>query len=127
MKKIILIILAGLFCSTAYGAEVVIFEGIPLVRNLSSVNSTANQKMSKTEQRGYKVIITKKDGEYIWLSQERRALKYRTNRVYHFFVADRGDYIRIAPNPEGGYLYMEHLTDGFNIITHWGVGDKFEP
>ena len=126
MKRIIMIILTSMFCSVAYGGEGVVFEGTPLVKNSSSVEGSLNQQMSESEKQSYKVVITKEDNKYIWLSRERRVLKHESSGIYDYFLTDRGDYIRIAQNPDGGYLYMEHLTDGFKIITYWGVGDKFE-
>jgi len=111
MRKMILIFIM-LFCLLVEigQAETIVFEGTPLVRNLSSAEETKNEQIQGESQINYKLIISKEGDEYIWFSREKKKLTRIRSGAFDYFVNPEGSgYIKIAKDENGKYLYMEHM------------------
>ena len=109
-------------------SETIVFEGIPLVKNSSSIENSLNEQVSGEEQINYKLIITKKGKDYMWFSREKKKLVHSKNGVFDYFVNPEGSgYIKIAKTSNGKYLYLEHMSIGLQTVTYWGVAEEFKP
>lgn len=129
MRKISLILIMLVYFLVGIGqAETIVFEGIPLVRNSSSMEESRNEQVQGENQVNYKLIIRKKGDEYIWFSREKKKLTYIQSGAFDYFVnPDGSGYMKIVKGENGKYLYMEHMSIGLQTITYWGVSEKFEP
>ena len=100
---------------------VVIISGLPIKKDMSDIEGTAQTELSKNEQWNYRLEIIKKGRKYYWASRENRELLFRKSEKFYNFVEPNGaGYIRVVKT-EKGVLYMEHLTVGLKNITYWGV------
>ncbi|MFQ5801643.1 MAG: hypothetical protein ACE5JQ_01945 [Candidatus Methylomirabilales bacterium] len=122
--------------------EVIVFKGIPVVRVTSDSESTKREELTASQQREFQLLITKRNGEYIWASRsggpegfQTTSLAHFQGGIFHFFVAPTSGFIKILdanllgelrdPNtPE--YLYYEVLTVGLSTITYWGWGEALD-
>lgn len=129
MEKLCFMISLFMFLSSNVRAEMIVFEGTPIIKNVANPAETFNQPVKGEEQINYKLIITKEGDNYIWFSREKNKLKHNNDGYFDYFVREnRSDYIKIGIAPEGSlhkYLYIEHLTDGMKTITYWGYADEF--
>ena len=120
----LLIFLFCFFSFEAYGQDIV-FVGLPVVKNTASHEKSENETLDNKGQLTYKLTILREGGQYYWNSRDNKPLEYKQNGPFHYFYEPLGgSYIKIMQAEKGKYLYMEHLSLGFNAVTYWGGGSK---
>lgn len=112
-----------------------VLDARPTVKVESGEGATSRSVLSESERTKYRVIITKRDGQYFWTSREERELVYRPSGAFHTFIDPRGGgYVKIfdadtlpasVRDPGPRFHYMEHLTLWLGTITYWGTADQF--
>ncbi|MFQ5543493.1 MAG: hypothetical protein ACE5FY_03970 [Nitrospiria bacterium] len=133
MKKFYLawLLSAGLFfySNGAARAEVVIMHGIPIIQNRSSKDVTENIKLHSTLQMSNRVLIVKDEGKYYWQTRDRRELVYQKLKKHDLFIDMKtGGYIKVVPQPDGSYVYMEHISiKRLKSFVYWGHVEVYNP
>jgi hypothetical protein len=108
-------------------AKTLILSGLPDIQTKSTVEESVRVEMDSVKKKNHRVIIVKDGDEYIWESRERRKLIRSTQGPFTLFIDPTGGgYIKVALS-EGKMIYMEHLSQGWNTFTYWGVVEHFEP
>lgn len=104
-------------------SEIVVFKGIPVVQNKSSVEESVNFQLSDSQQSESRSIITRKGQKYFWTSRQDRELTRHESGIYTIFLETRGaGYVKVMRSADK-VLYMEHMGLGLETITYWGVAD----
>jgi hypothetical protein len=115
------------FITAVSYSQAIVFQGAPFVKNSSSHEETANEKLEGPGQVMHKLTIIKEDDSYYWGSRDKKPLEYKKNGSFHYFYDPLGaSYIKIFKAEEGKYLYLEHVSLGFKTISYWGGGSKLE-
>lgn len=110
--------------SDGQSASTVVVNGLPMKKVMSDIEGTESVTVSEKERLSYRLLITKKDKQYVWASRENKELIFSQNGAFYDFVEPNGrGYVRVSI-ADGKCLYMEHLTLGFKNITYWGVGEE---
>lgn len=121
---ILFIIVMSFSHSDGQPVSTVIVNGLPMKKVMSDIEGTESTTLSEKERLSYRLLITKKNKKYIWASRENKDLILSKNGAFYDFVEPNGrGYIRVSI-ADGKCLYMEHLTQGFNNITYWGLGEE---
>ena len=101
-----------------------VVNGLPMKKVMSDIEGTESVTVPEKERLSYRLLITKKDKQYVWASRENKELIFSQNGAFYDFVEPNGrGYIRVSI-ADGKCLYMEHLTLGFKNITYWGIGEE---
>lgn len=127
MKKLSVLIVISilLFAQNVYPATTLVVNGLPIVKVMSDIEGTEFMNLSEDESFEYRLMITKKDGKYIWASRENKELLLNQSGLFFYFFNPTGaGYIKIS-KVKGKVFYMEHLTLGFKNITYWGIAKEF--
>lgn len=118
------------FCSSGpVHAETVIMHGIPVIQNRASKDVTENITLHSTQQMSNRVLIVKDDGKYYWQTRDRRELIYQKLKNYDLFIdMATGGYIKVVPQPDGTYVYMEHISiSRLRSFVYWGRIEVYNP
>jgi hypothetical protein len=108
-------------------AKTLILSGIPDIQTRSTPEESVRIEMDSVKKKNHRVLIIKEGDEYIWESRERRKLIRSTQGPLTLFIDPTGGgYIKVAPS-EGKIIYMEHISQGLNTFTYWGIVEHFEP
>ena len=127
MKKIIIFALVAVMLASGCFAESIVLKGYPFVRGEGTPEGSSNTSLTDNVSEEYKVIISKDNGKYYWLSRENKPLLYSRSGIFHLFVnPDGSGYIKVAER-DGKYLYMEHMSLVFGTVTYWGTAEEFKP
>ncbi len=127
MKNVVLVLSLVCLSAAFAGAETVVLDGLPQMKDLSSARETSQVEMTETDRDKYRCRIVKRDGAYYWASRQDKSLLYTQSGEFHTFVEPDGNgYVRVLV-AEGKPYYMEHLTRGLKNITYWGSAESFTP
>lgn len=108
-------------------ARTLILSGTPDIQTKSTVEESVRIEMDSVKKKNHRVIIIKDGDVFYWESRERRKLIRSTQGLFVLFIDPTGGgYIKVVPS-EGKLLYMEHLNQGLNTFTYWGVVEHLEP
>ena len=110
------------FCATlAFGADEVVFGGIPSVR--VDVDGLESVRVELSEQGGkkYECRIVGRGKKYFWASRANRELIRSNSGDYTYFVSPEGTgYVKISLTKGGRFDYMESFTTELKTVTYWG-------
>lgn len=107
--------------------EVLVLNGTPLVQQKGTIENSENYQLSENQKNEYRVLIVKNDDGYFWESRERRPLIKEQSGAFSIFIEPGGaGYIKVIES-NGTFLYMEHMSIGFQTLTYWGVSDNYKP
>jgi len=125
LKKLLLTIL--LIPQIAIATETVVINGLPM-KNCNSGNKGTNcTDLPEEKQNEFRLLITKKNGNYLWTTRNNKKLKLVKSGLINIFTAvDGAGYIRIV-KVGGKVEYMEHLPIALTTVTYWGTATNFEP
>ena len=133
-KKVLLLgLFISIICSSSVLAETIVFEGMPLAQNYTSLEAWNMEGVGGKDRVTHKLVITKETiddvDHYYWFSRGKKELKYSQSGIFHYFVDPKGSgYIKITKgDEESPYFYMEHMNIALEMLTFWGVADKFKP
>lgn len=126
-RFVFVLLFLSFFSVRPAAAKTLILSGAPDIQTKSTVEESVRIEMDSVKKKNHRVIIIKDGEEYIWESRERRKLIRSTHGPFILFIDPTGGgYIKVAPS-EGKMIYMEHLSQGLNTFTYWGVVEHFEP
>jgi len=107
--------------------DVLVFAGTPLIRGTASYDNSSNIELSKDQRKEFRLVIMKTPAGYRWASRENRPLNMKESGNFTHFVEPNGaGYIKIAKSKDR-FLYMEHVSTGFQTHTYWGTAQSFTP
>lgn len=134
MTILVTVFVSALVALTAE-AQTVLDAG-PAVKVESGEGATTRSVLRESERTKYRVIVTKRGGQYFWTSREERELVYQQSGAFYYFIDPRGGgYVKVFDadtlpasmrDPGPRFRYMEHLTLGLSTITYWGMVDQFD-
>lgn len=108
-------------------AKTLILSGAPDIQTKSTVEESVRIEMDSVKKKNHRVIIIKDGDEFYWESREKRKLIRSIQGPFTLFIDPTGGgYIKVTSS-EGKMIYMEHLSQGLNTFTYWGVVEHFEP
>ncbi len=132
MKKIIFLLILTVIAFPLFAQEEVVFTGIPEIKISEGGIERTPENLPLDKATGYKCIITKIDGKYLWTTRENVELTTISSGAYITFLALNGSgYVRII-NPEMKSMtsimgiteekfdYVEHLLIGLKSVTYYG-------
>lgn len=126
-RFIFALLLFSLLSVRPAAAKTLILSGAPDIQTKSTVEESVRIEMDSAKKKNHRVIIIKDGEEYIWESREKRKLIRSTQGPITLFIDPTGGgYIKVLRS-EGKVIYLEHLSQGMNTFTYWGVVEHFEP
>ena len=63
-----------------------VVNGLPMKKVMSDIEGTESVTVSEKERLSYRLLITKKDKQYVWASRENRELIFSQNGAFYDFV-----------------------------------------
>lgn len=109
-------------------AKTLALSGIPDIQTKSTMDETIRIEVDSVKKKGLRVVIVKEGDQYYWETRDRRKLTRTTQgNMILFLDPTGGGYIKVAPTPDGKAIYMEHLSQGLETFTYWGVVEHLEP
>jgi hypothetical protein len=109
----------------SYSASVVVINGLPAVKIMSDIDGTEKVQLTADKALEYRLLITKKDGKYYWVSRNNAELELVQSGAFYYLIARNGaGYVKVSFF-EGKPYYMEHMSLVFQTITYWGVAEEF--
>ena len=116
------------FDLTAFGKAVAV-HGLPIVQTRSSKDATFNVDLDSGQQLSNRLLINKEDGKYYWQTRDNRELTFQKFKGYDLFIdLETGGYIKVVKQPDGRYVYMEHISiEQLKSFTYWGVTVIYDP
>ncbi|MCG3110855.1 MAG: hypothetical protein MCM46_03420 [Candidatus Manganitrophus sp. SB1] len=126
-RFVFVLLLLSFFSVRPAAAKTLILSGAPDIQTKSTVEESVRIEMDSVKKKNHRVIIIKDGDEFYWESREKRKLIRSIQGPFTLFIDPTGGgYIKVAPS-EGKMIYMEHLSQGLNTFTYWGVVEHFEP
>lgn len=126
-RFVFVLLFLSFFSVRPAAAKTLILSGAPDIQTKSTVEESVRIEMDSVKKKNHRVIIIKDGDEYIWESREKRKLIRSIQGPFTLFIDPKGGgYIKVTPS-EGKMIYMEHLSQGLNTFTYWGVVEHFEP
>ncbi len=108
-------------------SEYLVLNGIPIVQSKGNIQQSENVKLTESQQNEYRLLITKKGDDCFWTSRENRPLsKMQSGNISIFIESGGAGYIQVSEQ-NGQIFYLEHMAIGFQIVTYWGISEKFMP
>lgn len=116
------------FEPAAFGKSVAM-HGTPIVQTRSTKDAAFNVKLGSNQQVTNRLLIHKEDGKYYWQSRDNRELVFQKFKGYDLFIdLKTGGYIKVVKQPDGRYVYMEHISiKQLKGFTYWGVTIVYDP
>ena len=116
--------------STEAPKKIVILNGVPSVKVVSSAGVTERQELTDAEKNQFRVLVTKIDDMYVWETRGKKLLFKTQSGVHRHFISPEGSgYVKVvaAGTPQDEPLsYMEHLNMGLMTVTYWGTLEDFQ-
>ncbi|MCG3116210.1 MAG: hypothetical protein LLH30_11065 [Candidatus Manganitrophus sp. SA1] len=126
-RFVFVLLFLSFFSVRPAAAKTLILSGAPDIQTKSTVEESVRIEMDSVKKRNHRVIIIKDGDEFYWESREKRKLIRSIQGPFTLFIDPTGGgYIKVTPS-EGKMIYMEHLSQGLNTFTYWGVVEHFEP
>ena len=115
-----------IFCPAVMASGEVI-RGVPVSEATDEDGYQEKRALDEYEQEENTLLITKRDEDYIWESNEGKLLIHKRRRESDYFVEPNGEgFIKIIGEPNGA-AYMEHRRTQSKKITLWGTAEQFNP
>ncbi len=126
-RFVFVLLFLSFFSVRPAAAKTLILSGAPDIQTKSTVEESVRIEMDSVKKKNHRVIIIKDGDEFYWESREKRKLIRSTQGPFTLFIDPTGGgYIKVTSS-EGKMIYMEHLSQGLNTFTYWGVVEHFEP
>lgn len=92
LLRLTLLVMALVCLGAAFaGAERVVLDGLPQMKDLSSARETSQVEMTEADRDKYRCRIVKRDGAYYWVSRQDISLLYMQSGEFHTFVEADGN------------------------------------
>ncbi|MDC4205320.1 MAG: hypothetical protein MPW17_08390 [Candidatus Manganitrophus sp.] len=126
-RFVFVLLFLSFFSVRPAAAKTLILSGAPDIQTKSTVEESVRIEMDSVKKKNHRVIIIKDGDEFYWESREKRKLIRSIQGPFTLFIDPTGGgYIKVTSS-EGKMIYMEHLSQGLNTFTYWGVVEHFEP
>ncbi len=126
-RFVFVLLFLSFFSVRPAAAKMLILSGAPDIQTKSTVEESVRIEMDSVKKKNHRVIIIKDGDEFYWESREKRKLIRSIQGPFTLFIDPTGGgYIKVTSS-EGKMIYMEHLSQGLNTFTYWGVVEHFEP
>lgn len=126
-RFVFVLLFLSFFSVRPAAAKTLILSGAPDIQTKSTVEESVRIEMDSVKKMNHRVIIIKDGDEFYWESREKRKLIRSIQGPFTLFIDPTGGgYIKVTLS-EGKMIYMEHLSQGLNTFTYWGVVEHFEP
>ena len=94
----------------------------PFVKVESNSNTTTRYELTKKQNKEYQLIITDVGGRFYWESRGGKELLKSNSGIYSNYVSPVGSgYIKVSTMDN---TYIEHIHQGLNTLTYWGIVQK---
>ncbi len=138
LALLIVVILLAVAPPVLAQQETVVFRGDPFTRSLSNMEEDVRDDQAGVSP---ELVITNRNGEYFWASQDDAQLIHFEDGPHHVFISPSGGYIKILdteapgaepiPLPRGAgsrrFVYVAHRIEGVHVLTTWGFGEQITP
>lgn len=101
--------------------------GIPLIQLKATADEAVRIELDANQKKNHRSVIIKKGDDYFWDTRDGKKVIHLVQGDLHLFVDPTGgEYVKVTKS-EGGFIYMEHFSQGLETFTYWGVAERFEP
>ncbi len=103
--------------------------GVPIIQARLSMETSHNVNLDNNQKLKNRLLITKEEDTYFWETRDRRELTYKKMKNFDLFIdPSTGGYIKIVKQPDGRYVYIEHISiPNLKGFTYWGVINLYDP
>jgi hypothetical protein len=101
-----------------------VFIGYPFKKVEIIGMKAYDSKLLDEDIKKYKLIISKKNNSYFWVTRNNQELKKKISGIFDIYYATDGSgYIKVARKSKEK-LYIEHVHLGLDTITFFGFENK---
>ena len=124
---IFVLLVLSFFSARPATAKTLALSGVPDIQIKSSVEESVRIEMDSVKKTNHRVVVIKDGDQYYWETRDHRKLTRSVQGRFTLFIDPTGGgYIKVFPS-EGKMIYMEHISQGLETFTYWGVVEHFEP
>ena len=96
--------------------------GTPAIKVESFSDQTTRHKLTEKQMREYQLIISEVGGKFYWESRGQMEMLKNVSGSFIIYVSPKGSgYVKVSTLYN---FYIEHIHQGLNTITYWGVVQK---